>query len=157
MLVDIVSKNGNLMLNIPLKGDGSIDSDERSFLHDMADWMNVNGEAIFATRPWKVFGEGTTRVTGGNFNEDKLKYTAGDLRFTTKGGKLFVFVLGMPEPDTVVHTLAVGGPMSQPAVGVRLLGSKDTVNDKQTGDGLVLPKPAALPCKHVLAYEVAFK
>jgi len=72
MLADIVSKNGNLCLSIPLKGDGTIDSDERQILTDLADWMRINGEAIFGTRPFKVYGEGPREaVATGNFNEGK--------------------------------------------------------------------------------------
>ena len=86
MLVDIVSKNGNLLLSIPVRGDGTIDDDEVAFLHSMANWMAVNGEGIFGTRPWKIYGEGPTQVSGGMFNEQKVHYTAEDLRFTTKDG-----------------------------------------------------------------------
>ena len=97
MLADIVSKNGNLLLNFPPRADGTLDDDELKILARMAAWMPVNGEAIFGTRPWKVFGEGTVKVKGGGFNEDKLKYTAQDIRFTTKGEVLYAIALGWPE------------------------------------------------------------
>src|SRR5204862_5285797 len=89
MLVDIVSKNGNLLLDIPVRGDGTIDEDEVAFLREMAQWMEVNSEAIFGTRPWKVFGEGPDdgkekTPKAGNFNEGKTRPdTAHDCRFTT--------------------------------------------------------------------------
>src|SRR5207245_4865736 len=69
MLVDIVSKNGNLLLNIPLRGDGTIDDDERKFLEEVAAWMQVNSEAIYSTRPWTVAGEGPVQVRGGSVSE----------------------------------------------------------------------------------------
>ena len=98
MLVDIVAKNGNLLLNIPVRGDGTLDSDEVAFLHGMAAWMEVGGEAIFGTRPWKISGEGPVKVRGGGFSEggeDRL--TAQDFRFTTKGDTLYATALGWPE------------------------------------------------------------
>jgi alpha-L-fucosidase len=99
MLIDIVSKNGNLLLNIPVRGDGTIDSDEQKVLADLAEWMPANGEAIYGTRPFTVFGEGAQDVKGsGNFNERQSRpYTAEDIRFTTKGDTLYAFALAWPE------------------------------------------------------------
>src|SRR5207247_9311621 len=95
MLADIVSKNGNLLLNIPVRGDGTIDADEVAFLREMAAWMKINGEAVFGTRPWKVYGGGpATEMTadsrrGANFNERAARsFTAQDIRFRTRRGTL---------------------------------------------------------------------
>jgi alpha-L-fucosidase len=98
MLVDIVSKNGNLLLNIPVRGDGTIDEDERNVLAGLTRWMAVNGEAIHGTRPFGVFGEGPPDVKGAaNFNENAARpYTAEDIRFTTKGETLYAFALAWP-------------------------------------------------------------
>src|SRR5208337_2389669 len=86
MLVDIVSKNGNLLLNVPLRSDGTPDDDEVKCLEGIAQWTAINGEALFGTRPWKTYGEGTREAKAGNFNEGKGRpYAATDLRFTTKG------------------------------------------------------------------------
>ena len=102
MLCDIVSKNGNLLLNIPVRADGTIDDKEEVVLKGIADWMDVNKECIFGTRPWKVFGEGPasegapTKV--GNFNEGKGKpFTGEDVRFTTKDGVLYMIASGCAE------------------------------------------------------------
>ena len=95
MLVNIVSKNGNLLLNIPVRGDGTIDEDEIKFLQGLGDWMAVNGEGIFGSRPWKVYGEGPAHVAGGMFNENKVTFGAQDIRFTTKGGALYAYFLGL--------------------------------------------------------------
>jgi len=101
-LIDIVSKNGNLLLNIPVRGDGTIDEDEVWFLEDMARWIEVNGEAIYGTRPWIIFGEGAGDVSAGNFGEGKARpYTAGDLRFTSKGDTIYAFAMGWPEKPVV--------------------------------------------------------
>ena len=98
MLVDIVSKNGNLLLNIPVRGDGSIDDQEFSVLEGIGAWMDVNSEAIYDTRPWEVFGEGP--ASGGaalqaqGFNEGKGKpLTHEDIRFTQKGEVLYAFIM----------------------------------------------------------------
>ncbi|HJV68763.1 alpha-L-fucosidase [Ideonella sp.] len=96
-LADIVSKNGNLLLSIPVRGNGAIDADERKFLDEMAAWTGRNGEAIHGTRPWHRFGEGPTRVSGGMFNEGQAQsFTAEDIRFTTKDGALYAIALGWP-------------------------------------------------------------
>ncbi|MDE2182195.1 MAG: alpha-L-fucosidase [Alphaproteobacteria bacterium] len=110
MLCDIVSKNGNLMLNIPVKGDGTIDSDERAILADLARWTATNGEAIYASRPWKTFGEGPTKVQSGMFGESNLKgFTGQDIRFTRKGDVLYAAVLGQPAANAVtIASLAQG-------------------------------------------------
>jgi len=111
MLADIVSKNGNLLLNIPLRGDGTIDDDERAVLAGLAEWMAPNGEAIFGTRPFTVFGEGPPDVKGSaNFNENSARaYTPEDIRFTTKGDALYALVLAWPADGRVaIKTLARG-------------------------------------------------
>ncbi|MGC9037069.1 MAG: alpha-L-fucosidase, partial [Verrucomicrobiia bacterium] len=96
MLIDIVSKNGNLLLNVVQRPDGSLDPEVEQMLNQMAKWISVNGEAIYDTRPWLVYGEGKTRARGGSFRED-FKYTASDIRFTTKGNTLYAFAMGLPE------------------------------------------------------------
>ena len=98
MLADIVSKNGNLLLNIPPRPDGSLDDEELAILRQMAAWMKINADAIFATRPWKVFGEGPIKAKGGKFGErNERSYTAEDIRFTMKGETLFAIALGWPD------------------------------------------------------------
>ena len=151
MLVDIVSKNGNLMLNIPLRGDGSADDKEVSLLEDLAAWMDVNAEAIFATRPWKIYGEGpsTQRVAEkGQFDghKDIAPFTAQDLRFTTsKDGKvLYVIAMGWPADGKVtIKSLAAGSPHLAGEIGsVKLLGPKAKVTAQRTAEGLVVTLPA---------------
>ena len=107
-LVDIVSKNGNLMLNIPVRGDGTIDEKERKIVEEIGAWMKVNSESIYGTRPWKIFGEGPAQQTASQlsaqgFNEGKGKpFTGEDIRFTTKGDTLYATALGWPENNKLV-------------------------------------------------------
>ena len=152
MLADIVSKNGNLLLNLPPRPDGTLDDDELKILDELAQWMPVNGEAIFGTRPWKVFGEGPSRVNSGGFNEGKLRYTARDIRFTTSGRTLYALALGWPDDRRfIVRSLAT------PAGKVRkvsLLGHRGKLAWEQTDAGLVITLPEAKPCDHVFALKI---
>lgn len=95
-LVDIVSKNGNLLLNVVLRPDGSLDPEVVTMLHQLADWTKKNGEAIYGTRPWLIYGEGEVKAKGGAFKEN-FNYTAKDIRFTTKGRTLYAIALGWPD------------------------------------------------------------
>src|SRR6516162_1868768 len=96
MLVDNVSKNGNLLLNIVQRPDGSLDPEVERMLGQLADWSAIHGEAIFGTRPWLVYGEGAIKLRGGSFKED-FNFIARELRFTTKGPVLFAFALCWPQ------------------------------------------------------------
>ena len=96
MLVDNVSKNGNLLLNVVQRPDGSLDAEVEQMLAELAAWNAVHGEAIFGTRPWLVYGEGPKKAKKGAFNEDYI-YTAKDIRFTTKGPTLYAIALGCAE------------------------------------------------------------
>ncbi|MGA2363725.1 MAG: alpha-L-fucosidase [Candidatus Aminicenantales bacterium] len=151
MLADIVSKNGNLLLNIPLRHDGSIDSQEEKILADLGTWLTVNGEAIYGTRPWKTFGEGRPQ-NGGNYNEDKQQYSAEDIRFTTKGDVLYALVLDWPSDGKIlVHSLAAAnGLVSE----VRLLGYGGELKWSQTKAGLAVRSPATEPAGHALTLKI---
>ncbi|WP_430899501.1 MULTISPECIES: alpha-L-fucosidase [unclassified Paraflavitalea] len=136
-LIDIVSKNGNLLLSIPVRGDGSIDELELAFLEDLAKWMQVNGTAIFGTRPWKVFGEGPTVIKEGMFNENDVKFTNKDIRYTKKGATTYAFILGKPEEKAVLTMLGTkAGTKPTVIKSVRLLGYNKSLKWKQTNAGL---------------------
>jgi alpha-L-fucosidase len=132
MLADIVSKNGNLMLSVPLQRDGTPDTDEIEIVKGIGAWLKVNGEAIYATRPWKVYGEGPSIVSsekghfGGQNDVQKAPFTAEDIRFTqSKDGKtLYAIVLEIPADGAVtVKSLANGSPNWPGDIGsVRLVG-----------------------------------
>ena len=162
MLVNIVSKNGNLMLNIPVRGDGTIDSDEVAFLKGMAAWMKVNGDGIFATRPWKVYGEGPKGVSSGMFNEGRQRFGANDIRFTqTKDGKtLYAFFLGWPQDGKLtIRTLGTGAAdkpalLDQAIASLTLLGSPEKVVWTRDADGLHVTLPANPPCRDAYALKL---
>ena len=129
MLIDIVSKNGNPMLSVPVRGDGTIDEDEVNIVEGIAVWMGPNGKGIFATRPWKVYGEGpsvTKIAPKGQFGgaRDVRPYTSEGIRFRVKGDILYAFVMGWPENGKVtIKTLARGGEnLPREVAKVELLG-----------------------------------
>jgi alpha-L-fucosidase len=161
MLVDIVSKNGNLLLNIPVRGDGTIDEDEHKVLDDLASWMPANGEAIFGTRPFTVFGEGAPDVKGsGNFNERSSRpYTAEDIRFTTKGGALYAIALNWPDSGKLtVKTLATGSSQYPKEVGrVELLGSPGALKFERSAEGLTVTMPDRKPGNFAYALKIQAK
>jgi alpha-L-fucosidase len=152
MLCDIVSKNGNLLLNFPPRPDGTLDDDELKILDGMAAWTAINGEAIYGTRPWKIFGESSRKLQGGMFNEGALHYTAKDIRFTAKGNALYAVVLGWPEDRrlTVRSLAAASGRIT----GVTLLGHSGDLPLSQTADGLIITLPEKKPCEHAYALKV---
>ncbi|HEX6706207.1 MAG TPA: alpha-L-fucosidase [Albitalea sp.] len=146
-LCDIVSKNGNLLLSIPVRGDGSIDADERKILGDIADWMGRNGEAIHGTRPWRTFGEGPTRVAGGMFSEGQSQaFTAEDIRFTTKAGALYAIAFGWPSGGVLrIASLAQDSALAPGAIErVEALGSTDSLPFKRDRKGLEVRLPEGL-------------
>lgn len=147
-LADIVSKNGNLLLNVVLLGDGSLPPQSEQLLDDLAAWMTVNGEAIHGTRPWTRFGEGPTQGTEGAFSE-KADYVDGDIRFTTRGKTLYAITLTEPKTRLVVTALRSGADGRSDTVrAVRLLGHKGALSYRQTAEGLVVDLPATLPSRH---------
>ena len=147
-----MSKNGNLLLNFPPRPDGTLDDDELKILDGMAAWMPINGEAIFGTRPWKIFGESAGKLQGGMFNEGALRYTAKDIRFTTKGDALYAIALGWPEDRRLtVRSLATAAGK---ITGVTLLGHSGDLPWSQTADGLVVTLPEKKPCEHAFALKV---
>jgi alpha-L-fucosidase len=166
MLADIVSKNGNLFLNIPMRGDGTIDEDEITFLQEMAKWMEVNREGIIATRPWKVFGEGpsTTADNGKGYAEgqadvSKNPFTAKDIRFTTsKDGKtLYAIALGWPsDGKLVVKSLAKNAPNFPGEIrAVKLLGSSEKLVFARDETGLIVTVPNRKPCEYAYVMKIA--
>ena len=156
MLADVVSKNGNLLLNVVMHADGSLPAESDRLLSDLAPWMAANGEAIHATRPWTIYGEGPTTAAAGAFAE-KTSYTPRDIRFTTKGDTLYAITLGMPQGQTVITSLAQPNPHERRRVrSVRLLGRPGGIAFRQTGQALVIDLPAVLPTRHASAFAIAF-
>lgn len=154
MLLDIVSKNGNLLLNIPVRGDGTIDSREDEFVAGLTAWMDVHGEGIFGTRPWRVFGEGPPHPAGGMFAEGRAHYGAQDIRFTSKGGTLYAHVLGLPtEP---VRIAALGRDRCARIDAVALLGGAEAPAWRQTPAALEIAPPRSFPAADTAAFRITF-
>ena len=163
MLVDIVSKNGNLMLSVPVRGDGTIDDDERQTVAGIGAWLKVNGDAIYATRPWKIYGEGPSTKTaleknrfGGVKDVDAKPYTAADIRFTTKGKDLYAIFLGWPaDGKMTIQSLAENSPLWNGDIeNVALLGSPEKLKWTRTATGLQVTLPAEKPCDIAYALRI---
>jgi alpha-L-fucosidase len=145
-LIDTVSKNGTFILNVPGKPDGTIDSKEIAVLDRITDWMQSNGEAIYETRPWKVYGEGPDTIDTGRFKGDSIRaLSEKDIRFTqNKAGKvLYATALGWPAAEFVVQSLG-SASTTQPGKieRVELLGTGEKVRWRQAADGLRVTLPA---------------
>jgi len=160
LLADIVSKNGNLLLNIPVRSDGTIDDKEETVLQGIAAWMDVNKECIFDTRPWKIFGEGPASegpaTAAGNFTEGKGKpFTADDVRFTTKGGTLYAIALGAPKKDLQIKSLGTAAKLlDHPISTITLLGSDEKVEWSQSAESLTIKAPASSPNDTAIVFKI---
>lgn len=149
LLVDIVSKNGNLLLSVPLRADGTFDEKEEKILNEFGNWMNINKEAIYQTRPWKIFGEGPiadkdVQLNAQGFNEWAYsKADAKEIRFTQTDKNLYATVLGWPEDGKIlIRSLAEGNGLYPTKIGrVELLGY-GKVSFTRTDKGLVVDIPA---------------
>jgi alpha-L-fucosidase len=156
-LVDIVSKNGNLLLNIGPRSDGTIPDEVRATLLDIGAWLKVNGDAIYATTPWKSFGEGPTQVKAGAFHEGENKpYTPQDFRFTAKGQTVYAIGMACPtDGKAVIHSLGWAHEgASLPIASVELLGSNAKVSWTQGAQALEVTLPADAACKYAYALKL---
>ncbi len=156
-LVDIVSKNGCLLLNIGPKSDGTIPDEVQKILLDMGNWLSVNAEAIFATRPWKVYGEGPTKVVGGSFKDTATSgYTAQDIRFTAKGDTLYAIALAWPEDGRLtIKSLASGSELTKRDIKtVQMLGSKGEVKWTRSAAGLIVEMPNEKPGNYAFTLKI---
>jgi alpha-L-fucosidase len=150
-LCDVVSKNGCLLLSIPVRGDGTIDEEERKIVEGVATWTQRYGEAIFASRPWRLSGEGPTQVASGQFGEGKLKpFEAADIRFTTKGATLFAMTLGQPAGAVHIKSLTGRGKVER----VEIVGSSGQLSFQQDADGLHVTVPAGASHSYGIALKI---
>ena len=155
-LVDVVSKNGNLLLNVGPKADGTIPEEARAILLQMGAWLKVNGEAIYGSRPWLLYGEGPTKVASSAKNSDQQEFTSEDIRFTTNNGALYAIALGWPANSEMrIRTLATGLPyLNGPVCAVTLLGSSETISWQQKADGLHIKMPAQRPEEPAFTFRI---
>ncbi len=160
-LIDIVSKNGNLLLNIGPKADGTIPDQIVSTLKEMGLWLKANGESIYATTPWKVYGEGPTKVIGGAFHDQDTKpYTTEDFRFTARGKTIYAIGMGCPadaaDEFATIHAMGAAKEAKGLSIdSIELAGSTEKLTWLQTPEALNVKLPASAPCKYAYVLKIA--
>jgi len=153
MLVDIVSKNGNLLLNIIQRPDGTLDEECQHIVEGMARWIKINGEGIYGTRPWTVAGEGPATSNAGAFKEEAIEWTSEDFRFTATDEGVYAFLMAWPaDGEALIRSLAAG--RSPKVSAVRLLGSDAKITFEQTRRGLALCLPEKSASEHAHGIQV---
>ncbi|MDE3247669.1 MAG: alpha-L-fucosidase [Bacteroidota bacterium] len=147
-MVDVVSKNGNYLLNIPVRGNGTIDEQERAVVADITRWMKANSESIYDTRPWVIYGEGPStenqaKLNAQGFNEGKTIFTDKDVRFAVKGETLYATLLGWPDGGkAVIKSLAAGNAhLRKQPQKVELVDGNQSLAFRQTEQGLEISLP----------------
>ncbi len=166
-LVDIVSKNGNLLLSIGPKPDGTIGERETAILNDFGAWLKVNGEAIYGTRPWKIYGEGPAKFAEGETKHknkhhteyDDVESVAADVRFTQKDNALYAISLGWPEDDTFrIETLRSGNPHEPRSIAsIDFISGSGKIEWTQTSESLLIKTDGNKPCEAAYAFRIKFK
>ena len=167
MLTDIVSKNGNLLLNVVQTPEGDLEPDVLAILDGIGKWVALNGEGIYGTRPWQVYGEGPSTSTaqekgrfGGLKDVPSKPFTAADFRFTTSkdGGTIYAYCFAVPEQEFRIVSLGKDSKLNSKAIAaVEILGSKDALTWKQEADALVITKPANVPNPEAVGFKITLK
>ncbi len=157
-LVDIVSKNGCLLLNVGPRSDGTIPPEVQKLLLDIGAWLNTNGEAIYGTRPWKISGEGPTQVIGGSFKDTAgTPFSGEDIRFTAKGDTLYAVALAWPgNGKLTIKSLASGLPLTRRKIEtVQLLGYMGKLKWVQNQNGLIVDLPPQKHGNYAFVFKIA--
>ena len=155
--VDAISKNGSVMMNVALRGDGTLPENQAAMLEAFGDWLRINGEGIYGTRPWITFGEGPMEIITRRTGENLLPYSAKDIRFTTKGDIVYAFVLALPTEDIVIKKLCQKGLYSSTIKEITMLGSDETLVWEHTRQGLFISLPDKLPDQPVIGFKITSK
>jgi alpha-L-fucosidase len=152
-LIDVVSKNGCVLLNITPKANGEIPEPVKKRLLEIGKWLKINGEAIYNTHTWEIYGEGPTQIVEGHLSERKNPYnTDKDIRFTNKGNILYVFVLDWPSEP--VHIKSLNTDFYE-VKNIILLGSDEAIKWNQTDEALIIEVPNHKPCKHAFTFKIS--
>lgn len=152
--VDIVSKNGNLLLNVGLRADGTLPDNQRHVLEELGRWLDLNGEAVFDTRPWVTYGEGPTQIKTGYNTEPRSPWRKEDIRFTTKPGVLYIIPLDWPGGPFTVKSLSTDQKALGKIKSVTSLGHEGKLKWKRTSAGLTITPPGKPPCQHACVFKL---
>ncbi|SHF80364.1 alpha-L-fucosidase [Mariniphaga anaerophila] len=154
-LCDVVSKNGNYLLNVGLTADGEIPEYEMTSLENIGAWLKVNGEAIFDTRPWEKFGEGPSIVPEGEFQQNKKPFTSEDIRFTKKQDALYAIFMDWPKNNVVnIKSLSKALYGETPIISIEVLGSTQKIKWEQNDDELKVELPEQKPCSYAYVLKI---
>lgn len=162
-MVDVVSKNGNYLLNVPPAPDGTLTDGQEKILEAMGKWCAVNGEAIYGTRSWKVYGEGPNEGLGSHFNNNPptTPFTAADTRFTQNkdASALYVIALGWPENGKLtIKSLGKEAKLAEREIkSVRLLGPNDALTFEHTADSLTITLPGQRNGEHAYVFKIEWR
>lgn len=155
--VDAISKNGVVMMNVALRGDGTLPEEQAAYIKAFGDWIKINGEGIYGTRPWKVFGEGPLKIVTKRAGENLKEFSAQDIRFTQKGNSLFAFVLAPPTKDIQIKALKTGGLLDKNIQSISMLGSKEKLKWQRNENALMITLPKYLPKQPVVGFNISVK
>ena len=155
--VDAISKNGIVMMNVALRGDGTLPEPQAKLLQGFVDWIKINGEGVYGTRPWKVCGEGPTKIITKHSGENLKEFTPEDIRFTVKDDDLYAFVLAPPTADISIKTLAQGGIYDGDIGTITMLGNSEKLKWKRSAHALTIQRPKMLPDQPVIGFKLVLE